>query len=112
MTFDMVELHDTLFFSGKNFKNQIYADAETALELVVRKLADSKREFEFLQLTYRGKKTLIPLSNVKHFTEQGQAMPLVKQTHHAMDTTKIKAAQVSTPHDAVFAGPGGGKTRM
>lgn len=106
------ELHDGIFHAGKNFTGKIFADAETKMALITKTIG--ALEVPFMRLTYRGKATDINLQSVKHITDQDGMIERPTNVFHAQDANKIKTAQVqtpmdvaqvSTPHDHVFAGP-------
>ncbi len=69
-------------------------------------------ESKELCVTHGGREAHIPESNVKSYFPyvEEQKVKTLKPAATARAAERIKA-QVSTPQDHVFAGPGGGKTK-
>ena len=100
---DFAELHTPLFLAGKNWQLKLYAGDKTGL-----KLAYDRVEKELL-VSAKGKIAIVPMSNVASMQPAGE----VKAPE--MEAVRLKPgprpkAQVSGPHDHVFA-QGPGKTR-
>ena len=103
MKLSFVETHSPVFHGGKNFHTKITADAETKLNLIVREI--DGHPFLFLELNYRGKPHLLPVNSVNGVTEEVGMIKAPQNVTHPMTAAAMATAQVSTPHDAVFAGP-------
>ena len=95
------ELHNPLFLSGTNLQMKLDPSKRDGLDLVY------DREEKELLVTYKDDTAIIPSSNVASMIP-GTVVKPKAITHHAVATIK---AQVSTPQDHVFAGPGQGKTK-
>lgn len=107
MKLSFTELHSPLFHGGKNFTGKIFADKEIQMELVVREIDGF--QIPFVQLTYRNKPTLLPMTSINHLTEEHGLVERPTNAHHTQDIAKFQGAQVGSPMDHVFAGPGKGK---
>jgi hypothetical protein len=97
-------LHGPLFFASKNWGEK----------LDVRNTAKGRLEMEYdqdtstLTVKCEGKETFLPHTSV--FSYEGITKdPRVEPVTHASANPKIQA-QVSGPHDHVFAGQGAGQT--
>ncbi len=127
MKVEFAELHSPLFHGGKNHGLKLKAGGD--LEL------DYDRAERELRITYKGQHTYAPSTSIQNYTPLEQSAPgltleqslagsnlspLQKSEHgnklnpgtsHAMDSRKIKSAQVSGPHDHAFQGEGAGRKR-
>jgi hypothetical protein len=97
-------LHDTFFFQGVNHGDKL--DSSKRLDLQLEYDQDNKE----LIVTFKGKATHLPSSNIIHYTPATEAQdtpPIVNLANpQAPKAGKVKA-QVSGPTDHVFAaGPG------
>lgn len=97
-------LHGPLFFAGRNWGEK----------LDVRNTAKGKFEMEYdtdgstLTVRCEGKETFLPHTSV--FSYEGTTTEKrIEPVSHASANPKIQA-QVSGPHDHVFAGKGAGQT--
>lgn len=104
-----VHLHGPLFFARKNFKEKIDATDKgpdgTALTM------EYDRTEKELVIRCGKHEAFIPSSNIVSYSalESFKKIPHVQPTSGASANTKI-SAQVSGPHDHVFAGLGQGQT--
>lgn len=105
MKLSFTELHAPLFHAGKNFTGKIFADAETKLEVITKEFDGLK--ILFVELTHKGKSTLLPMTSINHITAEIAPRPV--NVHHTQDIAKFQGAQVGTPMDHVFAGQGKGR---
>jgi len=105
-----VHLHGPLFFAGKNFKDRIDVRSDKTPDGQALSMEYDRNEKE---LVIRGGKyeSFIPSSNIVSYA----ALSMVKKIPQAQTTSNVTAnpslnAQVSGPHDHVFAGLGQGQT--
>jgi len=110
VTVGFVHLHGPLFFAGKNFKDRIDIRADKTPDGQPLSMEYDRTEKE---LVIRGGKyeSFIPSSNIVSYSP----IESVKKIPQAQTTTNVSAnpsinAQVSGPHDHVFAGLGQGQT--
>lgn len=101
----MANLHSPHFhacgITGKNMGERLDASRDAQLTMVY------DRETKELEVTWQGKTAFVPESNVKAYYElEDKTGP--KEVRKVVGAVK---AQVSTPQDHVFAGPGGGKVK-
>ncbi len=103
---EMVCLHASYMHScgvtGKNMPEKLDAKVDKAITMIY------DRENKELEVTWGGKIAFIPDTNIKAYFVKDQESPSVARKVVAVG--KIQA-QVSTPQDHVFAGPGAGKTK-
>lgn len=102
-----IHLHSPLFFAKKNWKEKIDSrtDRGPAGGKIVMEYDRSEKE---LCLTCEGHTAFIPSSNVVSYAPLIAATAPVNPIASKGANTRIRA-QASTPHDHVFAGPGGGQ---
>lgn len=110
VTVGFVHLHGPLFFAGKNFKDRIDVRHDKTPDGKPLSMEYDRTEKE---LVIRGGnyESFIPSSNIVSYTPLTavEKVPYVKPTSDASANPNIKA-QVSGPHDHVFAGLGQGQT--
>lgn len=96
------QLHNPIFFGGKNFAPKLEPRHIAGLELFY------DRENKELHVHYMGAIAIVPSTNIACMVEgvPDQKAPLV--THPMV--AGISSAQVETPFGHVHAGPGEGKT--
>lgn len=112
MKLSFTELHSPIFHAGKNFRDKVFVDSETALELIIKTFSvGGLREIDipFIQLVYKGKATLLPMTSVNHITVEAGMIERPTNTYHTQDVVKFQGAQVETPQSHVFQGQGKGK---
>lgn len=99
-----LHLHTPLFFAGRNWGEKLdkRQTAKGKIEMTYW------RENSEVHITCEKHFAIIPISNVVSMTPI-PAEPLVEPVSKAMANAKINA-QVSGPHDHVFAGLGAGQT--
>ncbi len=97
---EYAELQTVLFLSGTNLGQKLDPTKRSGLGLVF------DNEKKRLIVSYSGKIAQVPEPNVAYWIE---GKPQVEEKT-AMKKVQF-SAQVSTPQDHVFAGPGGGKAR-
>ncbi len=93
-------LHTPLFLAGTNLSEKLDPSKRRGLDLV---FDDQKKR---LVVGWQGEVAMVPEPNVAFWIE-GDAQPEPAKPA----VVKPFSAQVSTPQDHVFAGPGGGKAR-
>jgi len=105
-----VHFHGPLFFAGKNFKEKIDVRSDKTPDGKPLSMEYDRTEKE---LVIRGGKfeSFIPSSNIVSYS----ALEAIKKIPQVQPTTNVSAnpsisAQVSGPHDHVFAGLGQGQT--
>lgn len=101
-----VHLHTPLFFAGRNWGEKL--DIKNTQKGKIKMFYD-RREKELL-IQCDGHASYIPSSNMVSYTPVGET-----HTKAVQPTTNVSAnpqinAQVSGPHDHVFAGMGAGQT--
>ncbi len=120
---EFAELHNPLFLAGTNLQLKLEPAKRTGL-----KLEYDRAEKELL-VTYNGKTAIVPTTNVSSMTPATKpvviAVPSQQAAANMSDPERDKivaaqqaagkqprvTAQVSGPHDHVFAGPGHGKSK-
>lgn len=102
-------LHAPLFFAKKNWKEKIDARTDKGPQGAKIEMEYDRDEKE-LCLRCDVDEIFIPSSNMISYVPEGKAAAVVKPTSNASSNPKIQA-QVSGPHDHVFAGQGAGKTK-
>ena len=105
-----VQLHagDSMFFAGKNFQTKLDAKRDLGLKLTY------DTEEKELNVQYAGQTTQVPSTSIFHYQpiKGNEDIKAVKtHTNHAMKKG-ISSAQVQTPTDHVFKGPGAGQTKQ
>lgn len=120
-----VSLHNGINFGGVNFKDRLDTKTRTGLVLIY------DREYNDLLVVYNDGVTLVPGSNIKNVVPVDVNDLLDADFQHTVVTKPLSTevltianvpsaamvagvsskAQVSHPHDAVFAGLGAGKVR-
>lgn len=105
---ELAYLHNPHFhisgINGKNMGDRL--DTRTHHDMVLQYDRDVKE----LYVTWGGREACIPESNVKsYFPFVGEERPKAKKVQAPVGAIK---AQVSTPQDHVFKGPGGGVVRL
>lgn len=105
-----VHLHAPLFFAGKNFKEKIDIRSDKSPD---GKLLSFEYDRDEKELTVRcGKhEQIIPNTNIRGIErlQVTNSIPQIPTTSGASANPSIQA-QVSGPHDHVFAGQGAGQT--
>jgi hypothetical protein len=116
MKLKSVTLHDVLFVSGRNFKQEISAGKVGNCEVTL----DYDRAEKELTITYGETAVIIPSSNIRSMVVSAEERPAPK-VELSSDLTKPKpitkftpvktTAQASTPQQHVMQGLGAGKVR-
>ncbi len=104
---EFAELHNPLFLAGTNLQMKLDPTKRTGL-----KLEYDRAEKELL-VTYNGRMAIVPSANVSSMTPVATDPALYAKIGTDMSLApKVKpTAQVASPTDHVFAGPGHGKTK-
>ena len=97
------ETHTALFVAGTNLGLKHCPKKRVGLILAF------DRDFKELLVTWNGETAHVPEANVSLWIEADPVAKLVTE-QPAPPKGKV-TAQVATPQDHVFSGPGGGKTR-
>lgn len=100
---EFAELHNDLFFIGKNFGKKLDHKKYAGISLTYDDAHD------WLVVGWNGRETWVPLTNVGNMTPKGEDKPAVAAV--ASIVTPRSGAQASSPTEHVFAGPGAGKTK-
>ena len=82
MKLSYAELHSPIFHAGKNFRDKIFADKETELELITINLENLV--MPFVKFTFRGKTTFLPLTSINHITGQNELPERPVNIPHAL----------------------------
>lgn len=95
---EFAELHSPLFFLGKNFGLKLDNNKFRGIKL------SYDRDASWLVVGWDNRVTYVPSTNVVNMTPVDTSKPKA-----APKAAEKMTAQVSSPTDHVFAGPGGGK---
>lgn len=99
---EFVELHNPMFFAGKNFAVKLDPSHIAGLEL------EYDRAEKELFVHWGGKVGIVPSSNISCMVEGTPKVKAQVNTHPIV--AGIQSAQVETPMSHVHAGPGKGLT--
>ena len=100
---EFAELHNALFMAGVNL--QLKLDPKKREGMVL----EYYREFKELHVKYKDKTAIVPTTNVSAMIPASEVDVQDPATAQVTPMGKV-TAQVSSPMDHVFAGPGHGKT--
>lgn len=105
-----VHLHSPLFFARKNWKEKVDVRTDKGPQGEVMEMEYCRTDKE-LKVTCGAHESFIPSSNIVSYSplKTVEKVPAVKPTSGKSANLKINA-QVSGPHDHVFAGQGAGQT--
>lgn len=116
MKLSFAELHNPAFLAGTNLGMKLEIRNTTKgpvqLDYIWKEVDQGKGQF-FLRIMHKNRKLLVPESNIigmeeiEEFVNQVEVTPVVATPTRARGKV---TAQVSGPHDHVFAGQGAGKT--
>lgn len=101
---EFADLHNDLFFIGKNFGKKLDKKKFAGISLVF------DTDFMWLEVGWNKRKTVVPVTNVGNMTfPDNEIVAAVAAV--ASIVTPRSGAQASSPTEHVFAGPGAGKTK-
>ena len=100
-----LHMPDDVFHAGKNFGKKLSPKAVQGLQIFYDK---SEHEFE---IVYNKRSQFVDRTGCRWELESGAVTEEVRNEHKPEILQGRKSAQVSGPHDHVFAGEGAGKVR-
>lgn len=100
-----VELHSPLFLAGTNLQMKLDIERRRGLAMVYDRTAQE------LQVTWQGETAYLPSTSVFSYVPATLAKAPDAPTEEKRGPGRPPKAQVSSPTDHVFAGPGHGKSK-